>query len=177
MQRVLNYIVIVLLFAVVAVSLNNIFVESQKASVNVYFVYLNKQNNEVIVPLSRKVYKENLFENTINALLDGPSAGESAKGYSTEIPPETKLIEVKELDDKVVLNLSEDFEYGGGTGSMLIRFNQLTSTIDDVTDKPVYFEIEGKQVEAIGGEGIFINQPINRKPEPDTETESEADAE
>lgn len=161
MQRILNYTIIVLLFSIIAVSLNNIFIESQKAAVNIYFVYLNKKNAQVVKPLKHKVFKDELFANTVKALLSGPSEDEISQGYSTEIPPETKLIEVKKLEDKIILNLSEDFEYGGGTGSMSIRFEQLTKTISDIAKKPVYLHIEGEEVEALGGEGIYISQPIN----------------
>ena len=70
---------------------------------------------------------------------------------------------MEETPNKVVINLSEDFEQGGGTDGLYKRLYQLIKTANKNTTLDVYLNINGKQVDVIGGEGIMINQPLNEK--------------
>ena len=66
--------------------------------------------------------------------------------------------------DKVIVDLSSDFQYGGGADSLYSRVKQLIKTsLANSKNKPVYLYIDGKQANVIGGEGIMINQPLNEK--------------
>ena len=60
------------------------------------------------------------------------------------------------------MNLTRNFEYGGGTKSIQNRIKQIKLTVDSFNlKKPVYLYLDGKQVEYMGGEGIYIEQPLN----------------
>ena len=96
-------------------------------------------------------------------MLKGPDAKEKAKGIYSEVPQGTKLLSIEEKPDKVIINVNETFEQGGGTDGLYKRLYQLIKTANKNTALDVYLYINGKQVDVIGGEGLMINQPLNSK--------------
>ena len=65
------------------------------------------------------------------------------------------------MPDKVIINLSANFEKGGGTDSIYKRLYQLIKTSRHNSDVPVYLYIEGQRADVIGGDGIMLNQPLS----------------
>ena len=64
--------------------------------------------------------------------------------------------------DKIIINLNSEFQYGGGTDSINNRLKQLVKTVVAILpDKNIYLYIEGKQVDVMGGDGVMITQPLN----------------
>ena len=109
----------------------------------------------------RKVDKATL-EGAIEELLKGPTKYETSHGVYSEIPQDVKLMWVKDENGKIIVNLTRNFEYGGGTKSIQNRIKQIKLTVDSFNlKKPVYLYLDGKQVEYMGGEGIYIEQPLN----------------
>lgn len=172
MKKFLAYTTIFVLLGVIFFSLNNMFVEEEKevvvekeieqtTLVNVYLVELNKQNNQAVIPVKRKILKDNIYTNTINALLKGADENETKKGLYTEIPSKTILLNIGEYEDLIIVNLSEDFEKGEGSESMSIRLEQVAHTVSDMTEKPVYLYVNGKEISTLGSDGLMVKQPIN----------------
>jgi len=93
-------------------------------------------------------------------LLKGPNNSEKNNKIYSEVPSGTKLISVKENSKRVIINLSSDFEFGGGGDSLYKRMYQLIKTVNKNTKKPVYLYIDGKQANVIGGEGLMLKQPL-----------------
>ena len=86
---------------------------------------------------------------------------ESKKGIYSEIPPNVDLISVKNNDNSIIINLSSNFGNGGGSQSVENRVKQLNKTVKKYhPSKDVYLYIDGKEVEYLGGEGIYIKQPL-----------------
>jgi len=136
-----------------------------KSYVNVYFIGQNESKEEVYKVVKRE-YKSDAgtkLKVSIQNLLRGPSAKESASGIYSEIPQGTKLVSLEEKPDKIVINLSGNFEQGGGTDGLYKRLYQLIKTSNKNTSLDVYLYINGKQADVIGGEGIMLNQPLNEK--------------
>lgn len=138
--------------------------EKPKEYVNVVFIGQNDNHEEVYKIVKREYEPEidgSRIKYAISSLILGPKQGEKAKGVYSEIPNGTEILSVQERPDKVIINLSPQFEYGGGTDSVYKRLYQLIKTAKKNTDKPVYLYINGKQADVIGGDGIMITQPLN----------------
>lgn len=134
-----------------------------KAYVNVYFIGQNANKEEVYKVVKREydsAKDETKLKYSIENLLKGPTAAEKAKGVYSEIPQGTRLISLEETPNKIVINLSGDFEQGGGTDGLYKRLYQLIKTANKNTVLDVYLYINGKQADVIGGEGIMLNQPL-----------------
>lgn len=140
--------------------------KAPKAYVNVFFIGQNENNEEVYRAVKREYNAKtdgSKLRFAIVNLLKGPNAKEKAKGVYSEIPAGTRLISLEETPDKVVINLSADFEQGGGTDGLYKRLYQLIKTSNKNASTSVYLYLNGKQVDVIGGEGIMINQPLNER--------------
>ena len=136
----------------------------EKVYVNVFFIGQNANKEEVYKAVNREYDKDvdgSRIKFAIQSLIAGPKTDERAKGVYSEIPAGTRLISINESADKVIINLSGDFENGGGTDSLYKRIYQIIKTAKQNTTKPVYLYIEGSEADVIGGEGIMINQPLN----------------
>lgn len=114
--------------------------------------------------VNRTCEEENsCFEYAIKELISAPTKWEKSKGFTSEIPQNTKIISIRESAGNVLIDLSSDFESGGGAESTYIRVKQIIKTANANTSAPVYLYINGKQANVIGGEGIMVKQPLNER--------------
>jgi spore germination protein GerM len=137
-----------------------------KSYVNIYFIgqNINKEDIYKIVKREYSTAKDGTKLNlSIKSLLQGPNEEEKAQGIYSEIPKNTRLISIEETPQKIIINLSSDFEQGGGTDGLYKRLYQIIKTANKNTTLEVYLYINGKLADIIGGEGIMINQPLNDK--------------
>ena len=96
----------------------------------------------------------------IEALAVGPDPDEKGRGLGSEVPADTR-VRAARLDDGVLtLDLSAEFEAGGGTASMLGRLHQVHYTaVRPGGVEAVRLLVEGEPLEVLGGEGIMLEQP------------------
>lgn len=100
------------------------------------------------------------LEAAFNNLLAGPTEGSTG---SSAIPKETKLLGIKAEGDEVRVNLSDDFQFGGGSAGMIGRVGQVVYTATALNpNAKVYLELNGEQIEVLGGEGLELEQPLTR---------------
>ena len=100
------------------------------------------------------------LEAAFNSLLAGPTEGSG----STAIPKETKLLGITAEGDEVRVNLSDDFQYGGGSTAMIGRVGQVVYTATALNpNAKVYLELNGEQIEVLGGAGLELEQPLTRE--------------
>jgi germination protein M len=129
-------------------------------SVRVYVV-----RNEEIAAVKRDIAgTPEVATGALNELFTGLTPYENDLGHSSEIPVETRLLGITLQDDgTAVVDLSPDFEAGGGSFSMQMRVAQVVFTLTqfDTVDQ-VRIQIDGQDVEAIGGEGVMVNEPLTR---------------
>ena len=138
--------------------------EKEKVYVHIFFIGQNQNHEEVYKAVKREYDKDidgSKLKFAINSLVTGPNVNEREKGVYTEIPVGTEIISIKELPDKAIINLSSEFETGGGTDSLYKRLYQLIKTARRNSDVPVYLYIEGERADVIGGEGIMLSQPLS----------------
>jgi germination protein M len=103
------------------------------------------------------------LEAALRALLAGPSPEERKRGLVSEIPPDTSLRDAH-VDGRVaVVDLTAPFAGGGGSTSMLARVWQVVYTATQVPGvDAVQILVEGRRVQALGGEGLLIGAPLRR---------------
>ncbi len=98
----------------------------------------------------------------LEQLLAGPTADERAAGYGTEIPSTTRLRNLAITGGVAVVDLSGDFESGGGTLGLTLRLAQVVCTLDQFpTVDGVRFALDGKIVDVFTGDGLIIEEPVS----------------
>ncbi len=82
---------------------------------------------------------------------------------STAIPPGTRLLGLAIRDGIATVDLSREFEAGGGSASAFRRLGQVVYTLTQFpTVRAVLFQVEGKTVTTFGSEGIVLEGPQAR---------------
>lgn len=101
----------------------------------------------------------------LRALVDGPPAEAAAAGLTTEIPDGTTVVSlVPGADGVATVELSQEFDDGGGSATMFGRLAQLTYTLTalDGIDSVLLME-NGAVVEVFSSEGIVLDGPMVRE--------------
>jgi len=110
---------------------------------------------------TRKISTSPTIENVITFLLKGPMLSEAREGVYSEIPQGTDLISIKRNKNKLIIDLTSKFEEGDGIQSIENRIKQLSKTVKAFeNDKEIYLYINGKQAEYLGGDGVYVKQPL-----------------
>jgi hypothetical protein len=133
-------------------------------NVLVYFL-----DGEVLAVGGRTVDTVTVATAAMDALLDGPAPGfEQDLGWGTAIPQGTELNGVVISNGTATVDLSPEYESGGGTASVTARLAQVVFTLTQFpTVDEVDVEIDGQPREYITGEGVpsqdlgrddFLNQ-------------------
>lgn len=139
--------------------------EEKEIEASVYFLALDSNGNSIYKKVKREApYGSNKLDFAVQELLKGPDLIEKTAGAYSEIPKNTKLLGIRTSGNKIIIDLSSDFQNGGGTDSIYSRMMQLIKTsVENADNKKVYLYLDGKQIKFIGGEGIMVTQPLNEK--------------
>ena len=99
----------------------------------------------------------------MNALLAGPSSAEAGRSISTVVPDGSQLLGLTIKDGVATVDLSSEFESGGGSASVLTRLGQVVYTLTQFPSvKSVVFQIEGETRSVFGSEGVVLDGPVGR---------------
>lgn len=130
-----------------------------------YFLKETQSGKVSFLAIETKVdNNDDTLKSAIEALLEGPGEENKRNGFYSEIPSGTKLLNIKETDKYIIVNLNDKFQYGGGTDSIYNRLKQLIKTVSQTKiNKDIYLYINGKQADVIGGEGVIIKQPLTQE--------------
>jgi Sporulation and spore germination/Immunoglobulin-like domain of bacterial spore germination len=119
-----------------------------------------------LVPVRRQVDETRAVGRAaLNALFEGPTADESAASppLTTSVPDGTILLGLDIADGLATVDLSREFESGGGSASMFGRLAQVVYTLTQFpTVKQVAFQLDGEPVTVFSGEGIVLDEPSDR---------------
>lgn len=102
---------------------------------------------------------------TLRELVDGPTAADEAliDGVSTAVPADTLVLGMTIDDGLATVDLSREFEAGGGSFSMTARLAQLVYTVTQFpTVDEVDLRLDGRPVTTFSGEGLVIDGPMTR---------------
>ena len=99
----------------------------------------------------------------IHELLAGPTFAERAAGDGTAIPKGTRLLGVSIKDSVATVDLTSEYQSGGGSLSMQVRLGQVVYTLTQFpTVKSVRFALDGTPVNVFSSEGIVLDHPVGR---------------
>lgn len=126
---------------------------------NVYFTA-----HEKIATAHRQVpHTKEVAKAAVEELLKGPNAQEKKLGMFTAVPAGTLFLGIAVKDKVATVDLSKEYESGGGTLSMSLRLAQVVYTLTQFsTIDAVQFKLDGKPVEVFGGEGLILDHPVGR---------------
>jgi germination protein M len=136
---------------------------SRTMIVRAYFALGGRPGTAGVVPVLREVPETTgVAAAAMTALLAGPTADESGEVVSA-VPNGTRLLGITIKNGIATVNLSTEFDSGGGTASMQYRLAQVVYTLTQFsTVKTVTFQIEGQTVTVFGSEGIVLDGPVGR---------------
>ncbi len=119
---------------------------------------------EHLVPVARVVPKtQAVARAAIEQLLLGPTNAEAKAGIGSTIPEGVLLLGITIRDGLATIDLSREFESGGGTASMTGRLAQVVYTLTQFPSVDrVSFELDGEPVTVFSGEGIILDAPSSR---------------
>lgn len=102
---------------------------------------------------------------SLNELVAGPSGADKGliAGISSAVPADTLVLGVNIKNGLATVDLSREFESGGGSFSMFARLAQVVYTVTQFpTVNDVEFRLDGKPVTVFSGEGIVLDEPVSR---------------
>ena len=98
---------------------------------------------------------------TMQALLEGPTPDELARGITSEIPAETSLLEVQVFDLVADVDLSAEFQSPASTDAILLRVAQVVWTLVRLPEvTAVRFLIDGEPVSVVTDDGTAVERPV-----------------
>jgi len=100
----------------------------------------------------------------LEELLRGPTPEEAAAGLGTSIPEGTTLNGLTIEDGIATVDLSGEYDDGGGSLAMFTRLAQVVHTLTQFpTVQGVLFQLDGEPVETFSSEGIVLDGPQTRE--------------
>ena len=118
---------------------------------------------EVLESVTRTVPRvPGIGAEAVKALLAGPTNAETRAGFSTAVPRDTRFIGLV-IDSNGIarVDLTRDFESGGGSLGLTLRLGQVACTVSQFpTVKGVRFSLAGELVSVFSGNGIVIDKPV-----------------
>jgi spore germination protein GerM len=140
-------------------------VQPRRRTSTVYFIRVTDDGTIYPEQVERIVsYVDSPMTQTLNKLLEGPTAEELNLGLLNLIPENTRLISAAVEDGVAYLNFNESFRFNPmGVEGFVAQLQQIIySTTEFSTVDEVQILIEGQRVDYLGGEGIYIGEPISR---------------
>lgn len=133
--------------------------------VRAYFLLAGERSVEGLVPYLYEVPETQAVARAAMERLLAGSIGQR-DGYarlSSAIPGGTRLLGLSISGGVATVDLSGEFESGGGSRSALARLGQVVYTLTQFsTVDAVRFEIDGQPVTVFGSEGLVIDSPLER---------------
>lgn len=123
-------------------------------------------SGEQLVPVYRQVPQTvGVARAAMNALLAGPTPVEAsgAAKLITIVPAGTRLLGISVANGVATVDLTGEFQSGGGSMSMFGRLAQVTWTLTQFpTVKGVALRLDGQPVTVFSSEGIVLDAPLRR---------------
>jgi spore germination protein GerM len=127
--------------------------------IKVYF-----SRNEKVCAATRTIPKtQQVGAAAMKALIQGPTADEQQAGMVSNIPDGTTFLGLDVANGVATVDLSKEYESGGGSLSMFMRLAEVVFTLTQFPSvEGVDFKLDGEPISVLGGEGIIIDHPMGR---------------
>ncbi|TAK01479.1 MAG: hypothetical protein EPO36_05470 [Chloroflexota bacterium] len=139
---------------------------SETTTIRAYFFLGSFSHDGGLVPVLREIPRtQAVGAAAMAALLAGPSEPELAGRLAmyTTIPEGTRFLGLTIEDGVATVDLSREFESGGGSASVLGRLAQVVYTLTQFpTVDAVTFRLDGEPVTVFSGEGVILDHPVGR---------------
>ncbi len=150
------YVILIIVILIIAFVIYNMFFASEvEYEVELYFSDLQAQK---LIPETRIITSEQLYEAAINELIAGPTKDELVE----TIPRQAELINAELEDDLLLVDFSEDLvEYhsGGTTGERMTVYSIVNTLTNFSEVNQVQILIEGEKRATLSGH-LDIEQPF-----------------
>jgi len=134
--------------------------------VRAYFFLGSFTGNAGLVPVLREVPRTQAVATAaLRELLAGPNDKEQGArpAMYTTVPDGTRLLGLTIDKGVATVNLSKEFESGGGSASILGRLAQVVYTLTQFsTVDTVLFQLDGKPVTVFSSEGVVLDHAVGR---------------
>ena len=140
--------------------------DTRTRDARLFYVKVNMEGQISLKSINRPVtYASSPLTRTINSLLDGPSSDEINKGSLTLIPEGTRLLSARVDGGTAYLNFNESFRFNSlGREGYSAQLKQIVYTATEFSNiDSVQILIEGSVKDYLGGEGIYVGEPLSRE--------------
>jgi len=140
--------------------------QSGTTTVRAYFVLGSFQDNAGLVPVLRDIPKTKAVGGAaMDELIKGPNDAElgARPAMYTNIPDGTSVLGLTIRDGIATVNLSKEFDGGGGSATMLGRLAQVVYTLTQFpTVTGVQFQVDGQPMVVFNENGNVVAGPFGR---------------
>ena len=140
--------------------------QSGTTTVRAYFVLGSFQDNAGLVPVLRDIPKTKAVGGAaMDELITGPNDAElgARPAMYTNIPDGTSVLGLTIKDGIATVNLSKEFDGGGGSATMLGRLAQVVYTLTQFpTVTGVQFQVDGQPMVVFNENGNVVAGPFGR---------------
>jgi hypothetical protein len=135
-------------------------------TIRAYFFLGSFVDNAGLVPVLREIpHTQGVGAAALKELLEGPTEAElgARPAMYTTVPEGTRFLGLRIEAGIATVNLSREFESGGGSASVLGRLAQVVYTLTQFpTVDGVRFELDGVPVSTFTGQGVILDSPVDR---------------
>ncbi len=157
-RAVLRVVSLALLALLLLVSFLSLRTLRRLPNVVLYYVQSNETNFS-LAPVAKRIASDS-FEQKITSIIDALKQQPSEAGLSSSFPETLEVLNVQRLGSEVIVDVSTEFEQGGGSALMMARLNQLFYTLTQLEEvSEVSLFIEGVRVNSFSQQGILIDNP------------------
>lgn len=138
----------------------------QKRESKLYYIRVTEDGSIYPQAVTRDVYyTDSPMTESLKALLSGPTIDELNMGLLNLIPEGTELRSAWVKNGVAYLNFNEQFRFNPmGVEGFMAQLQQIVFSVTEFsTIEEVQILIEGERVQYLGGEGIYIGEPLGRR--------------
>ena len=131
----------------------------------IYFVK-SQETSFTLEPAFRHydVKLKSRFKLALEDLIKGPTTQEKTKGLFSSLSSDTRVLDIKIEGSQVAVNFSKDFAKEDGLANQQGRLYQVLYTLSqDQKIGSVTILLEGQPLRFLGGEGLMLGSPWQRK--------------